>query len=57
LNNNNNNNNNNRHSIVESSWWAAVTMVCIGYGDYFPFTVQGKIIAFFAIMVNFTITI
>jgi len=38
------------HSIVESSWWAAVTMVCIGYGDYFPFTVQGKIIAFFAIM-------
>ncbi|ORX49301.1 hypothetical protein BCR36DRAFT_291769 [Piromyces finnis] len=38
------------HSIVESSWWAAVTMVCIGYGDYFPFTVQGKFIAFFAIM-------
>jgi len=38
------------HSIVESSWWAAVTMVCIGYGDYFPFTIQGKFIAFFAIM-------
>jgi len=38
------------HSIVESSWWAAVTMVCIGYGDYFPFTIQGKIIAFFGIM-------
>jgi len=38
------------HSIVESSWWAAVTMVCIGYGDKFPFTIQGKFIAFFAIM-------
>jgi len=38
------------HSIVESSWWAAVTMVCIGYGDYYPFTIQGKFIAFFGIM-------
>lgn len=35
----------NIRSFGESVWWAASTMSTVGYGDYHPVTVEGRIVA------------
>ena len=35
----------NIHTLGESVWWAAVTVTTVGYGDYTPVTVPGRIMA------------
>lgn len=32
-------------SLFDSFWWSAVTLTTIGYGDIFPITVGGRVIA------------
>lgn len=35
----------NIRSFGDSVWWACVTMATVGYGDYYPVTVQGRVLA------------
>ncbi|WP_233265378.1 potassium channel family protein [Leifsonia sp. AG29] len=32
-------------SFGDALWWAAVTMATVGYGDYYPVTVTGRLLA------------
>jgi voltage-gated potassium channel len=38
----------------ESIWWAIVTVTTVGYGDYYPVTVVGKIMASFIMAIGIT---
>jgi voltage-gated potassium channel len=42
----------NIHTLGESVWWALVTVTTVGYGDYTPVTVDGRITAIFIMLVG-----
>jgi len=49
-------------SVVHTFWWCIVTVTTVGYGDIFPHSVLGKIVAGFAmilgiVMLAFPLTI
>lgn len=35
----------NIHSFGDAVWWACVTMATVGYGDFYPVTVPGRMLA------------
>lgn len=42
-------------TIGDALWWAAVTVTTVGYGDTFPVTVGGRIIAFGLMLVGISL--
>ncbi len=42
-------------NIGDAFWWAMVTITTVGYGDIFPITVEGKIIAGFLMVIGIAI--
>jgi voltage-gated potassium channel len=42
----------NIHTVGESIWWSIVTVTTVGYGDYFPVTVAGKVTAAFIMAIG-----
>ena len=40
------------HTLGESVWWAGVTVTTVGYGDYVPVTVPGRVTACFVMAVG-----
>jgi len=43
------------HNLVDAYWWTFVTGLTIGYGDIYPITIAGKVLA--VIWANFTVFI
>jgi voltage-gated potassium channel len=41
-------------SFFDSLWWAAATITTVGYGDFSPVTVAGRIAGVFAMVVGIT---
>jgi voltage-gated potassium channel len=35
----------NIHTLGEALWWALTTVTSVGYGDYFPVTIPGRLVA------------
>ena len=40
------------HSLWDAIWWAVVTVTTVGYGDVYPTTVQGRIVAMVVMLVG-----
>jgi len=40
------------HSFFDALWWAAATITTVGYGDIYPVTAAGRIIAVFTMIVG-----
>ncbi len=40
----------NIHTLGDALWWSFVTVTTVGYGDYFPVTLEGRITACFIMM-------
>ena len=39
----------------DAIWWSLVTMATVGYGDMYPVTTAGRVVAVFAIVVGFSL--
>lgn len=42
-------------SLGDALWWAAVTVTTVGYGDTFPVTAMGRIVAFALMLVGISL--
>ena len=42
----------NIHTLGESIWWSIVTVTTVGYGDYFPVTIAGQVVATFIMFIG-----
>jgi voltage-gated potassium channel len=42
----------NIHTLGDALWWSFVTVTTVGYGDYFPVTLEGRITACFIMMIG-----
>ena len=40
------------HSFFDALWWSAATITTVGYGDIYPVTAAGRIIAVFTMLVG-----
>jgi voltage-gated potassium channel len=42
----------NIHTLGESIWWSIVTVTTVGYGDYYPVTTAGQVVATFIMAIG-----
>jgi voltage-gated potassium channel len=42
----------NIHTLGNSMWWSFVTVTTVGYGDFFPVTTQGRVVACFIMAIG-----
>jgi voltage-gated potassium channel len=40
------------HSFFDALWWSASTITTVGYGDIYPATAAGKLVAVFTMVVG-----
>jgi voltage-gated potassium channel len=45
----------NIHTYGEALWWAVVTVSTVGYGDYYPVTMGGRLTAVLLMVLGFTV--
>ena len=39
-------------SLGDALWWSAVTITTVGYGDYAPITLEGRVVAIFLMLLS-----